>query len=194
VIRKLKVLDLDTEVLPGHWIGGDFVSKVMTAVAWKWFDSREAVQCMTHYSYTPEQMAEAIRDQIREADVVVGHYIRGFDLRIINGALMRGEHEPLDQVLAHDTKLDLLTTHGRSLSQKNLAAMLGIRQPKVDVNLTEWEGFNTRAPGFEAKGIERVKGDVTQNIALRKRLVELGWIGPPQLWDPARAKSARYHA
>lgn len=192
--RRLRVLDIDVECLPGHWIGGDYVSKVITAVAWKWVGSKEAVQVRTHYDFETEELAEQISYQIADADIVAGHYIRGFDLRLINGNLLRAGRPSLEAILAHDTKLDLLTTSGRSLSQKNLAAMIGVHHPKIDVTLTEWEGFNTRTPGFKSKGVERVKGDVLQNIEMRDRLIEMEWLGPPQRWDPYRAKTARYHA
>ena len=36
-------------------------------------------------------------------------------------------------VLVLDTKSDLYATHGRSLSQKNLAPEIGVAAPKIDV-------------------------------------------------------------
>jgi hypothetical protein len=191
--REARVLDFDCECLPGHWIAADYVSKILTAAAWQWIDEGGEVEVRTHYDTTAEDIARELADVIAQADMVAGHYIRGFDLRLVNGNLLRAEEEPLGKVLAHDTKLDLHSTHGRSLSQENLAAMLGIAEPKVKVTLYEWEAFNTRVPGFRDKGIERVRGDVLQNIAMRRRLLELGWLEPPKVWSGASRRSGRYH-
>lgn len=190
--KRLRLLDIDVECLPGHWIGGDYVSKIITAVAWKWIGTREPVQVLTHYDHDPAEMSARLAEQIAEADIVVGHYIRGFDLPLLNGNLLRTEQGPIGRVLAHDTKLDLVKAHGRSLSQENLASQIGVSKPKVKVTLPEWEAFNTRTPGSREKGIERVKGDVLQNIEMRARLIELGWLGPPRPWSDKPTKTARY--
>lgn len=180
-MRKLKILDIDAECQPGHWIAQDWTSKMITAVAWKWI-GKGKVEVRTHYDTTPEDMSLLVAAAIEQADMVTGHYIRGFDLPLINGHLLRCGCRPLRPVLAHDTKLDLVKTSGRSLSQKNLAAQIGVSKPKIDVTLTEWEGFNTLAPGFRQKGIDRVRGDVLQNIEMREKLIALEWLGPPKRW------------
>jgi hypothetical protein len=191
---RLRILDFDVECLPGHWIAADYVSKIITAAAWKWIGERGRAEVRTHYETPAEDIARELAAILEDADVVVGHYIRGFDLPLLNGNLLRAGEPPLAAVLAHDTKLDLTRMHGRSLSQKNLAAQIGVAKPKVDVTLYEWECFNTRVPGFREKGIERVRGDVLQNIEMRSRLIEMGWLGAPRQWDGGSTKSGRYHA
>jgi hypothetical protein len=186
------VLDFDCECLPGHWIGGDFVSKVLTAVAWCWIGEGDEPTVMTHYDSTPEKMAIELSYAIESATLVTGHYIRGFDLPLLNGNLLRTGLPPMRRVMTQDTKLDLKKSHGRSLSQRNLGSQLGIAAPKVDVTLPEWEGFNTREPGFRDKGIERVRGDVIQHMELRAKLLEYGWLGPARGWDGKPSKSAGY--
>lgn len=188
----LRILDLDIECLPGHWIAADYVSKIITAAAWKWVGERGRPHVLTHYDASPEDIAEALAQRVQEADMVVGHYIRGFDLPLLNGNLLRAGLEPLEPILSQDTKKDLLVTHGRSLSQKNLAAMVGVGAPKIDVTLYEWEAFNTKTPGFRKKGVERVVGDVEQNIEMRAKLIDLGWLGPPKVWTGQPSGGGRY--
>lgn len=191
--KPLRVLQIDTECLPGHWIGGDYVSKVFTAVAWKWLGQDEGgelgngVEVYTHYETSPAAMALILRETMIDADIVTGHYVRGFDLPLLNGNLLRGGYPPLEPIMTHDTKLDLLKAHGRSLSQENLASQLGLAEPKIKVTLPEWEAFNLKQAGARDKGVERVVQDVVQNEALRKRLIEIGWIGPVKRWDPERS-------
>lgn len=181
VERPLRVLDIDLECLPGHWIGSDYVSKIMTAAAMSWMDGKQ-VRVLTHYDHEPEDMALAVKAEIDKADIVVGHFIRGFDLALLNGNLLMGGHSPLKRVMTHDTKEDLVAFGGRSKSQKNLGAQLGLTHPKVEVTLFEWEQFNQRRKGFKQKGIDRVRGDVLQNKELYARLIEKGWLRGPQMW------------
>jgi hypothetical protein len=183
-VSKLTILDFDVECLPGHWIGGDYVSKIITAVAWSWHGEDE-IRVYTHYDHTPDMLAVMLADRLQVADIVTGHYIRGFDLPLINGMLFRGKHAPLPRLTTVDTKLDLIKNFGRSQSQENLSAMLGVDEPKVKVSLHDWENFNLRVDGAEAAGIERVAGDVAQHKALYANLIDVGWLGGPRAWEPA---------
>jgi hypothetical protein len=180
--KALSILDIDVECLPGHWIGGDYVSKLITAVAWKWIAPAKQPEVYTHYEFESEDLADILRGEMSAADIVTGHYIRGFDLPLVNGNLQRGARPPIESVFAQDTKLDLYKSHGRSLSQKNLAAQLGVPKPKVDVTLFEWECFNTRRPGYEQVGKDRCRGDVLQHVELRQVLLSIGWLGTPAMW------------
>ena len=189
--EQLSILDFDVECLPGHWIGSDYVSRIITAVAWALDDEPPSV--MTHYDFTPTEMSLVLARKIEEADLVTGHFIRGFDLPLVNGMLLRAEAPSMGKVLSSDTKLDLKKASGRSLSQKNLADQLGVEAPKVDRTLREWESFNLREPGGREAGEERVAGDVIQHQQMRKRLIELGWLGGPKLWSP-ESKRTTYHA
>lgn len=182
-MTKLKILHFDIEALPGHWIGGDYVSKIPTAIAYSWADEDE-VSVFTHYEYPPEALAFMMAQQLESADIVTGHYIRRFDLPLINGELLRAGYAALAPLTTSDTKDDVYKAHGRSKSQKNLSAMLEIEAPKVDVTLRDWEGFNQKRYGYEQAGIDRVVGDVIQHKQLRKALLDLYWLGPTKTWRP----------
>jgi hypothetical protein len=187
------VLTLDFECLPGGWIGSDYTSRVVTALAWAFDD--EDPKVLTHYLTTRKQMAEKFGEIVRQAGVVTGHWCSGFDAPLGNGARLRENLPPVDSFLISDTKTHLLRTSGRSLSQQNLAASLGLNVPKVDMTLRDWESFNLREPGFRSVGEARVVGDVLQHRELRKALMELGWLGAPQVWNPSVRVSGygRYH-
>ena len=191
-VGKLDVVYFDLEARPGHWIGGDYVSKIVTAGAYV-HNEEEYVHVLTHYDYSPQQIVEQIAVVIEDADLVVGHYIRGFDLPLINGELLRHSLQPLSSILSHDTKLDLAPAHGRSKSQQNIAGLLGLEHPKVNVTLAQWEAFNDRQPEGYDIGVERVKGDVLQNREMRHKLMSLGWLNPPQVWSPL-SRSKGYEA
>jgi hypothetical protein len=120
-----------------------------------------------------------------EADIVTGHYIRKFDLPILNGALFENGLPLLDpQKLVQDTKVDLKVFEGLSKSQENLSEMLEIAESKFKMNDVKWRG----ATRLNAKGIEltrkRATCDVKQHIAMRKALLDAGVLNPPSVWKP----------
>lgn len=189
-----EILFVDTECKPGHWIGGDYVSKLTTAIAWSWLDE-DKVEIFDHYTKSRKQMLELFEKQYDVADIVVGHYERGFDLPLLNGMREREGLSPFEPALTVDTKLDRLKTFGRSQSQKNLSADYGLREEKLDVTLREWEGFNEKEPGpYRTIVRQRVGQDVLQCKALYVALRDRGMLGRPKLMDYAPAKGWGYRA
>ena len=186
-----RVVTIDIECRPGHWISGDYVSKIITAVAWKWSDAHQVV-VLDHYETSPKGMALTLAAEIQRADLVVGHFIRLFDLPLLNGELLRVGGLPLAPVSTLDTKLDLLVAHGRSKSQENLAAMLGLEAPKIHMTNDDWERFNAKDPALRFKGRDRVRCDVEQNEALRAKLASLGWLRAPTTWRPSTLWTGSY--
>jgi hypothetical protein len=124
--------------------------------------------------------------------MVTGHYIRGYDLPNLNGALKEAGLPLLGPKLTCDTKLDLVKSSGVSKSQESLGAMLGIEAPKVHMTQADWREANRLTPKGVAKTIERVTGDVRQHIQLRDALLERGMLGPPRVWSPTPSGAGRY--
>jgi hypothetical protein len=180
--RPLRILDFDCEARPLHWIASDYVSKELTAIAWAWVDQPEEVSVRLLGQVEPEAMLQAFCDAYHQADIVTGHFIRGYDLPMINGALTEYGMPALEDKLAQDTKLDLVKRQGLSNSQENIGAMLGLSHPKIKMDQQRWRTANRlHTQGF-ALTRERVIGDVKQHIEMRRRLLELGYLGPARLW------------
>ena len=190
--RPMRVLDLDTEARPLHWISGDYVSKEITAIAWAWTDAPEDVTCYLLGETDPMEMLRAFTAVYRQADMVTGHFIRGYDLPLLNGAMTEYELPPLEDKLSQDTKIDLIRRQGLSSSQENLGAMLRLDHPKVQMNQSKWRLANRLTPAGLAIVRERVIGDVQQHIELRRRLLELGYLAAPVVWRSGTAKSETY--
>jgi hypothetical protein len=181
--RPLRILDFDCEARPLSWISADYVSKEITAIAWKWVGERTPFECEAlslHGDHVT--MLTRFREAYNQADIVTGHYIRGYDLPMINGALMEYRMPPLSDKLAHDTKTDLVPRAGLSMSQENLGAMLRLEHPKVKMNQAMWRAANRLTPEGVELTRQRVIGDVIQHIDLRRELLESGWMNPPKVW------------
>lgn len=180
--RPLRVLDFDVEARPLHWISGDYVSKEITAIAWAWVDKPARVTCKLLGDVDPIDMLRAFVDAFNQADLVTGHFIRGYDLPMVNGALTEYGLPALGDKLAHDTKLDLVRRQGLSGSQENLGTMLGLTHPKVKMDQATWRSANRLTKAGLRLVRERVVGDVRQHIELRDRLMQLGYLSAPKIW------------
>ena len=182
--ERLRILDFDCEARPLHWYGMDQVSKEVTAIAAKFIGERGKVHVWLLGEYDSPEMLEGFRELYDQADMVVGHYIRGYDLPTLNAMMMEWELPKLGGKLTHDTCKDLLKKSGLSGSQENIAEMLGISHPKVQMSQTKWRAANRLLPETLELTRKRVVGDVLQNIEMRERLMELGYLCPPRIWSP----------
>jgi DNA polymerase elongation subunit (family B) len=200
--RELRVLDFDCECRPLAWYGGDFVTKQPTAIAWKFIGERGRIQSAVigesglaaNVEDEEAIMLESFREAFDAADVVTGHFIRGFDLPLLNGALIRLGLPLLSPKLSQDTKSDFKRRHGISMSQENLGAMFELEHPKVQMDTTLWGRGNMLLPEYIETVRKRAVGDVKQHIALRQRMLELGVLGPPSRWSPTPSGRGSYVA
>ena len=178
----MRVLDFDVEARPLHWISGDYVSKEITAIAWAWTDRPEDVTCLLLGECDPRDMLRQFSAVYARSDMVTGHFIRGYDLPMVNGALTEYQLPALGDKLSHDTKLDLVRRQGLSGSQENLGVMLGLEHGKVKMDQRKWRDANRLTPEGLAAVRERVVGDVQQHIEMRRRLLDLGYLAAPVMW------------
>ena len=190
--RPMRVLDFDCEARPLHWISGDYVSKEITAIAWAWTDDPDRVECRLLGECDPVVMLTDFVADYNRADMVTGHYIRGYDLPMVNGALTEYQLPTLGEKLSQDTKIDLVRRQGLSGSQENIGAMLHLHHPKVKMDQAKWRDANRLTAEGRKLTRERVIGDVRQHIEMRRRLLELGYLAPPVKWRPGTAPVETY--
>ena len=183
-----RVLDFDVEARPLGWIGGDYVHKEVTAIGWAWIENGEPVdlECaQINKDYrSHKKMLKRFRDIYDQADMVTGHFIRGFDLALVNGAMAEFDLPLLDAKLAHDTKLDLVKHSGMSKSQENMSDMHDLEQPKVKMTVPKWREANRLTKRGMELTEERVLGDVVQHVEMREWMLAQGLLGPPKMWVP----------
>jgi hypothetical protein len=182
--RPLRILDFDLESRPLGWISSDFVHSEITVAAWAWIGEAPQAKALTKDERSRLTMLKALRKCYDQADMVVGHYIRGFDLPLFNGMLVEVGEPPLARKLTQDTKSDLVRMNGISKSQKNLSEMFGIDEEKIDMSVPAWRNANRLTRDGVEKALDRAVYDVAQNIALRAVLLERGLLGPPRVWRP----------
>jgi hypothetical protein len=201
---SLRILDFDIENRPLSYLGGDFTTGEVTAIGWQFIGEPDTadvrllgVTCehggcgSVHVGVSLEDLLADFLAVYAQADMVTGHYIRGHDLPVINGALLELGRPPLDDKLTHDTKMDLVSRRYVSASQESLAAMLEVRASKVHMTQADWREANRLTPDGLERARKRVVGDVRQHIKMRARLLDAGWLRQPKMWT-GRSVSTRY--
>ncbi len=184
-MSTLRVLDFDIENRPLSYLGQEFSTAEITAIAACWDGQPKTMQCWLLGRDDPAEMLEAFRVLYDAADMVTGHYIRAHDLPIINGACVELGLAPLADKLTCDTKIDLVRKGATiSASQENLCQMLGLPQPKIHMNNALWREANRLTPAGLKATEKRAVGDVVQHMALRRELVKRNLLGTPRIWRP----------
>lgn len=179
---KLRVLDFDTENRPLSYLGSDFTTSDVTAIAAGFTPDDVKVWTLTKDDRSRFRMLKGFAEMFAKADIVTGHYILHHDLPILNGAMIEAGLPPLPPKLAHDTKVHLIGFKGISKSQENLAETFGLDAPKVQMNTPKWREANRLSKDGVELSVERVRGDVIQHIELRNALLERGLLKPPVRW------------
>jgi DNA polymerase III epsilon subunit-like protein len=191
------VLIFDIEARPTAWIGGDYVGRTMTAFAFKYLGS-DVVRAEAIYPGDREHwqtMVVSLASALESSDLVVGHYIRGFDLDVVNADLERVKQATLPRLMTNDTKIDRLKGLGISESLENLSARYDLETEKFGMKEPWWEEFNCwQTPESRQTVLTRVKTDVVETEELYLALLEAGRLKSPEAWDPATAKRPRYRS
>lgn len=180
---KLRILDFDIENRPLSYLGMDFTTSDITAIACGWVGEKK-IHCWMLGEYEQEDILLHFLKRYEQADIVTGHYIRRHDLPIISGALMELGLGVLSPKLSSDTKIDMKKRSGISASQESLSDMLGVKSPKYHMTQRMWRSANRLTPEGIAEARRRVVMDIKQHKQLRVRMLEEGLLGPPRIWRP----------
>lgn len=182
--RTLLTLDFDIESRPLSYLGSDFTTGEITAIASCWVGFPETMHVSLLGEVDSVTMLNSFVERFNAADIVTGHYIRNFDLPMIQGALMDFGLPPLGAKLSSCTKNDLLGRKGISASQENLSQMLGLSIDKTHMSQIDWRLANR----LTAEGLERtrkrVSTDVYQHMLMRAELIALKLLKTPKMWLP----------
>jgi hypothetical protein len=190
--RPMRVLDFDIENRPLSYLGSDFTTAEVTAIAWAWTDAPQDVTVYLLGEHPLPYILERFVAAYQQADMVTGHYVRGHDLPMVNGALMECRMAPLPDKLVQDTKIDMMRSKGLSLSQESLGAMFRLDHAKVVMNQSKWRAANRLTPEGLKEVRERVTGDVRQHIELLRELQRHGYLAPPSKWKSGVSGAETY--
>lgn len=188
--RKLSVLDFDTECRPLHYSEWRDESQI-TAYAWSFEGSKTVASRLLEHRESEVDLWELEFDMLTEflddftsAEVVTGHYVLRHDLPLLVDHCMRLRMPLPGPKLVVDTKMALPSVKGLGLSQDNLSILLGIDEKKHHMAGRQWAEANVLTTQGRALAETRVVKDVKQHKAIKREMVELGWMAPPVVWRP----------
>jgi len=176
--RPLRILDFDIENRPLSYLGSDFTTAEVTAIAWAWTDKPDDVKVYLLGETSLPVILRKFLKAYEQADMVTGHFIRGHDLPMLNGALVELGMPVLSNKRVMDTKVDFVKTKGISLSQESIGAMFRLDKTKVQMNQVKWRSANRLTKDGLALVRERVVGDVQQHMEMVKELNAKGYLSP----------------
>ena len=186
-VGSVRILDFDIETRAAGYADPAWVPDDVTCYAWSWLDE-EHVECRVSgpaACFGPyarqRRWLKPLRDKLVEADIVTGHNIVRFDLRVLNGNFMRFGLPSLPPLRVIDT-MRLPRTKGFKKGQDNLGVLLGTPLHKLPLNHQEWD------QAYREKGWptvkERCATDVSQHKLILAAMLERGWVGSPFVWRP----------
>lgn len=181
---RARILDWDIEQRPLSYWYDDKPTAQITAIASCWLDDPESMEVYLLGEDSPRRMLEWFVRRYDEAGMVVGHYIRKFDLPNVNGALQELGMPILGPKMTHDTKLDLVVRGDIPATQEHMADMLGVEAGKYHMRQSMWREANKLTEAGIALTKERVVDDVIQNMALYRAELKAGILKPPKVWRP----------
>lgn len=127
-------------------------------------------------------MLGRFRELYDEADMVLGHNIRKFDLPLLNAEMLRHELPALTAKLSQDTLRDLFRTKGMKRDQENLGKHLGIDTEKQHMAWQDWQDAYAEP---EWAGIRsRAAVDVRMHKEMWADMRRQGWLRAPRVWRP----------
>src|SRR5690349_478264 len=100
--RPMRILDFDIENRPLSYLGSDFTTAEVTAIAWAWTDRPQDVTVYLLGEHPLPYILTSFVEAYQRADLVTGHYIKGHDLPMLNGALMECHLPALRDVMVQD--------------------------------------------------------------------------------------------
>jgi hypothetical protein len=176
-----RVLDFDCESRPLSF-RGDRPTAEITAIGMSWVGEDE-VEVWLLGQDSPQRMLARFVELYNQADLVTGHYIRGFDLSMINAGLIEYDLGILGPKLTSDTKSDLVKYRDISAKQEDLLEMLGIGAAKYHMSHDKWRKANRLTDEGLKETYERVASDVVGHKLMRAEMLKRGLLGPPVVWD-----------
>jgi hypothetical protein len=183
VKNTYKVLVFDTECRPLSYMGNDYTSGEITAIAAGWADKNK-IECKLLGVDSQEDMLDWFLELYDQADVVCGHYIRKHDLPLLNASQLELGKPPISSKLVQDTYADLSKKKYFSASQESLSDLYGLSNPKHHMTQPAWRAANRLTPEGIKETKKRVIDDVKQNKELREILIKNKALRTPRMWTP----------
>ena len=180
------ILDFDIETIAAGYADPQWVPDKITCWAASFVGNDEVLSristsegLFSRPARRRKMLAELL-EQIRRADMVTGHNLLRFDLKVIVAECMRLDLPVPRRLLVQDT-MKMLRGKGFKKGQDNLLALLDAGK-KLDLNWQEWQHAYEETNWQTVK--DRCESDVLSHKTLREKMLARKWLKPPVWWTP----------
>ena len=183
--REPRILDFDIETLAAGYADPSWVPDKITCISASWIGEDKVHTWVTgqkdYWSRAgrARTVLQPFYELLREADVLTGHNIVRFDLRVFNAEAMRCGVEPIRRIFVEDT-MRILKAKGYKKGLDNIAVELGVDGRKKAMSWAEWD-LAYEDPTW-AEVIERCESDVRLHKMIRVEMHRRGWLKPITTW------------
>lgn len=180
-----RILDFDMETLAAGYADPAWVPDKITCISASWVGEDEIHSFITGQLdwWSREGRARTVLrpfyELLQQADMVTGHNIRRFDLRVFNAEAMRCGVEPIRRILVEDT-MSILKAKGYKKGVDNIAIELGCSEHKIDMPWAAWD-LAYEDPTWK-RVIERCESDVRIHKQIRVEMAKRGWLKSVTTW------------
>lgn len=180
-----RILDFDIETLAAGYADPAWVPDKITCISASWVGENEVHTWITGQEawWSREGRARTVLrpfyELLSKADMVTGHNLKRFDLRVFNAEAMRCGVEPIRRILVEDT-MGILRAKGFKKGLDNIAVELGVDGKKKAMSWAEWD-LAYEDPSW-AEVIERCESDVRLHKLIRVEMHRRGWLKPVTTW------------
>lgn len=183
---RQRILDFDIETLAAGYADPAWVPDKITCAAWSWVGEKKVHSLITGKDgfFSREirgQRLAPLLEAIGEADMLIGHNIVRFDLRVLQAECVRCGLPNLPAVKVQDT-IRLVKTKGLKKGQDDLSVMLGSPVKKKAMNWEEWDRAYEQDGWAEV--IDRCVTDVKGHKIMWERLREDDRLLAVRVWMP----------
>lgn len=175
-----RILDFDIEARATGYGDPEWVPQEATCIAWSWVGS-DAVETRIRLDGSYDMLA-VFRARFEQADMVIGHNIRRFDLPVLNAEMLRHKLPPLPAKLSHDTLRDLTRTKGMKRDQENLGKHMRLTTEKMHLAWQDWQDAYAEPDWAGIRS--RAAIDVRMHKEMWRKMRREGWLKPPRIWYP----------
>lgn len=196
-----RLLCFDIETMPVGFSDWDPEAEIV-AICSYWIGEKAKPK---YWLVRPENVKQTLKEfqqEYKQADLVVGQYIRKFDLPTINGALMMHGLPMLEQKMTSDTKDDWGKKRGVSASLESFLVyyqtmdrMVNVhgKMYKAHLGKAHWRLIyralcslrsDTWSQAQLALLRSRCEGDVIATAKVFKKMTKLGHLSAPKVWRP----------
>lgn len=200
-MSNLRILCFDIETMPVGFSEWDPEAEIV-AICTYWIGEKGKPR---YWLVRPENAKQTLKEfcgVYDQADLVVGQYIRKFDLPTINGSLMMHGLPQLQQKMTSDTKDDWGKKRGVSASLESflvyyqrLDSLIKVngKTHKAHLGKAHWRHIyraltSLRNDEWAQAQLSllrsRCQGDVIATAKVFKKMSELGHLSTPKVWRP----------